>query len=93
MAATGFTVEGVEALSKLLHLPQSELVELDISANPGIGVAGGQIIYTGLLAKKKMRELNIKKCGIGPELEAKFEGLLQARKFDEEDLFLNPEAK
>jgi hypothetical protein len=88
MSATGFSVEGVEALSKLLHLPQSELIYLDMSANPGIGPAAGQTIYTALLAKKKMKELNVKRCGFGAELEARFEGLLMARKFDEEDLFL-----
>lgn len=93
MAATGFTIEGVEALSKLLHLPQSKLIQLDISANPGIGPAGGQIIYIALLAKKKMKELNVKKCNFGTELEAKFEALMMARKFDEEDLFLNLEGK
>ena len=93
MSATGFTVEGVEALSKLLHLPQSELIYLDIAANPGIGAAGGQMIYNALVTKKKMKELNVKNCGFGAELEAKFEGLLMARKFDEEDLFLNPEVK
>ncbi|XP_073386644.1 uncharacterized protein [Physcomitrium patens] len=78
MSATGFSVEGVEALTKLLHLPQSELQYLDISANPGIGPAQGQTIYAALVAKKKMKELHIKKCGIGVELEAQFDGLLQA---------------
>jgi len=54
MSGTGFTIEGVEALAKLLHLPQSELVQLNISANLDIGATGGQLIYTGLLAQKKV---------------------------------------
>jgi hypothetical protein len=49
MSSCGLNEESVEALSKMLHLPQSALTSLDASANPGIGPAGGQIIYNGLV--------------------------------------------
>ncbi|KAH9566001.1 hypothetical protein CY35_04G108900 [Sphagnum magellanicum] len=49
MSSCGLNEESVEALSKVLHLPQSALTSLDASANPGIGPAGGQIIYNGLV--------------------------------------------
>lgn len=42
------------------------------------------------VAGKRIKELDLKKCNIGAELEAKIEQLLLARSFDEEDLFLNP---
>lgn len=49
MAATGLDASSTEALSKLLHLPQSALTSLDASGNPGIGPASGQVIYNGLV--------------------------------------------
>jgi hypothetical protein len=41
------------------------------------------------VAGKRIKQLDLKKCNIGVELETQIDRLLMARKFDEEDL-LNP---
>jgi hypothetical protein len=38
------------------------------------------------VAGKRIKQLDLKKCNIGVELENQIDRLLMARKFDEEDL-------
>lgn len=65
---------------KLWQLPMLSIIPIpSMHAETPIQVAG-----------KRIKELDLKKCNIGVELEAKIEQLLLSRSFDEEDLFLNP---